>query len=161
MADVYRYAASIVLLRPIGSSEHRHFQVLLLHKPRKSDAWQLPQGGVEGDETVLQAALRELTEEAGITNCRVIGKSDRTYVYDFPPSYRKFRPDNVKGQNIAFVFAQLETDEPVTVDGKEVDDYRWAELEELFSYLKRSEYLDIVRALFREAAQLLEGTSRT
>lgn len=32
----------------------------------KSDAWQMPQGGIDAGESAKQAALRELTEETGI-----------------------------------------------------------------------------------------------
>ncbi len=61
MPDVYRSAASLIVLRPRrgGSGDP---QMLLLHKPRKRDAWQLPQGGCEEGETIEQAALRELME---------------------------------------------------------------------------------------------------
>ncbi|NOS68279.1 MAG: NUDIX domain-containing protein, partial [Candidatus Peribacteraceae bacterium] len=92
------------------------YQILLLHKPRKKDAWQLPQGGVEGDENVTEAALRELKEEAGLDGCRVLGVSERVYQYDFPESFRRFRPDNVKGQRIEYVFALAPKDAIVTVD---------------------------------------------
>ena len=55
MPDVYRSAASILVLKPVdvclpGGKCETVYQILLLHKPRKKDAWQLPQGGVEGGE---------------------------------------------------------------------------------------------------------------
>ncbi|MDB9944292.1 RNA pyrophosphohydrolase [Octadecabacter sp.] len=34
---------------------------------RDQDAWQMPQGGIDKGETVIEAALRELGEETGIT----------------------------------------------------------------------------------------------
>ncbi|GAA2322741.1 NUDIX hydrolase [Streptomyces kunmingensis] len=60
-----RRVARVVLLDP----ENR---VLLLHghEPgdRADDWWFTPGGGLEGDETREQAALRELAEETGITD---------------------------------------------------------------------------------------------
>ncbi|MGW1894973.1 NUDIX hydrolase [Streptomyces sp. NPDC002004] len=60
-----RKVARVVLLDP----EDR---ILLLHghEPgdRADDWWFTPGGGVEGDETREQAALRELAEETGITD---------------------------------------------------------------------------------------------
>ncbi len=151
MEDVYRRAASILVLRPV----ERGYHILLLHKPRKRDAWQLPQGGVEDGESVTEAALRELNEEASLTGCRVLGVSERVYQYDFPASFRRFRPDNVKGQRIEYVFALAPHDATVTVDGKEVDNHAWIELSQLPQYVKRSEYVEIVTGLYDEALQQL------
>jgi 8-oxo-dGTP pyrophosphatase MutT (NUDIX family) len=147
MKEIYRSAASILVLR---RHEGAH-QILLLHKPRKRDAWQLPQGGCEKGESMEQAAVRELKEEAGIGGVRILGTSAKVYQYDFPPSYRRFRPDNVKGQRIVFVLAVLEGDPPVQVDGKEVDQFAWATTQQLHLYIKRKEYVELVRGLYEEA----------
>lgn len=152
MQEVYRRAASILVLRPVGDS----YEILLLHKPRKRDAWQLPQGGVEGSENVTEAALRELKEEAGLDGCRVLGVSARVYQYDFPESFRRFRPDNVKGQRIEYVFALAPKDASVTVDGVEVDNSVWVTLEQIPQYIKRREYLEIVKGLYAEAVEILK-----
>ncbi|MEU6368038.1 NUDIX hydrolase [Streptomyces sp. NPDC046931] len=60
-----RRVARVVLLDP-GD------RILLLHGHEPDDAaddwWFTPGGGVEGDETREQAALRELAEETGITD---------------------------------------------------------------------------------------------
>ncbi|MFI0241246.1 NUDIX hydrolase [Streptomyces sp. NPDC016845] len=60
-----RKVARVVLL-------DRDDRVLLLHghepDDRSDDWWFTPGGGVEGDETREQAALRELAEETGITD---------------------------------------------------------------------------------------------
>ncbi len=157
MPDRYRSAASVLVLRRTTGGSG--FQFLLLHKPRRSDAWQLPQGGVEGDETIEAAALRELMEEAGIGNCMVLGKSDRVYKYDFPPSFRRFRPDNVCGQTIAFVFALVDPATVVKVDGKEIDAHVWVTLPQIFTYVRRKAYADLVAALYDEALKLAEHHS--
>ena len=130
------------------------YQVLLLHKPRKKDSWQLPQGGVEEGETTQEAALRELKEEAGI-EARVLGKSSQVYQYDFPPSYRRFRPDNVCGQRIEFIFATVQDGQRVVVDQHEIDQHTWVLKEELATYVQRKEYLQLAEALFEEGKQLL------
>lgn len=51
-------------------------------------AWQMPQGGIDGDETPWQAALREMKEEIGTTNVRLIAESREWYSYDFPEEIR-------------------------------------------------------------------------
>ena len=130
--------------------------MLLLHKPRRRDAWQLPQGGVNAGETHEQAALRELREEAGIA-ARVVGRSDTVYRYDFPTSYRRFRPDNVCGQRIEYFLAVPMEGGRVRVDGKEIDRFAWATVQELGRYIRRKEYREMVRALVREGEERIEN----
>lgn len=155
MDDVYRSAASVVVLRPADVCSPDGcgtvYQVLLLHKPRKKDDWQLPQGGVEAGENIEQAALRELMEEAGISNVKVIGKSPEQYKYDFPESFRRFRPDNVCGQCIEYVFALAPDNVAVTVDQKEIDGHVWVLPEQLPLYIHRKEYLECTKKLIEEA----------
>lgn len=152
MPDTYRACASLLLFRS-RAGKPGVFELLLLRKPRKRDAWQLPQGGVEAGETTEMAALRELKEEAGIS-ARIIGVSKRCYKYDFPASYRRFRPDNVCGQCIRFVFAVPGNESPVQVDGKEIDEHVWILPEQLPRYIKRRAYLQLVQQLWEEAKKL-------
>lgn len=150
MHEVYRQCASIVVFRRRGKGT----ELLLLKKPRKRDAWQLPQGGIEAGEDRITAALRELKEEAGIT-ARVLGESARVYQYDFPPAYRRFRPDNVRGQRIGFVFAEAEKNARITVDRREIASFVWIIPRDLPRYIKRREYRQLVASLIGEGADLL------
>ena len=149
--EVYRLCASILVLRRSGT----RIEVLLLHKPRKRDSWQLPQGGQEAGETLEQAALRELREEAGIS-AEVLGESSVVYQYDFPASYRRFRPDNVCGQRLRFILARLPRGETVQVDHREIDRYLWVDPAQLHQYIRRQEYLAVVRQVVEEGKALLD-----
>ena len=155
MPDTYRSAAAILVLRPATRGGGRH-EVLLVHKPRKKDSWQLPQGGTEEGETPEQCAVRELREEAGIDKgLRVLGVSDAEYAYDFPESYKRFRPDGVTGQRIRFVMAMADADVRMKVDGVEIDRGIWISPRDLEQFLHRREYLTLVRGLIDEAERLL------
>lgn len=147
--DCYRFAASLLLLRPFQTGEG--WEILLLHKPRKKDAWQLPQGGMEEGESPEQCAVRELQEEAGLTGATILGTSNLIYQYDFPASYRKFRPDHVCGQKIHFVYGTIGRDAAVQVDNVEVNQFKWVTIQQLPKYLKRKEYLELAENLYHEA----------
>ena len=46
--------------------------------------WQMPQGGIDENETYLEAAKRELEEETGIKSVRLIKELDKWLEYDLP-----------------------------------------------------------------------------
>ena len=48
------------------------------------DAWQMPQGGIDRGESVIDAAVRELFEETGIKNVRPLGVDDEWRTYTLP-----------------------------------------------------------------------------
>lgn len=48
------------------------------------NTWQMPQGGIDHIETPWQAALREMKEEIGTVNVRLIAESHDWISYDFP-----------------------------------------------------------------------------
>jgi len=150
MKDVYRSCASVAVFR----RNKDHIEMLLVHKPRKKDAWQLPQGGVEEGESIEQAALREIQEETGISP-RIIGNSGKVYKYDFPKSYRRFRPDNVCGQTVEYFFGELDMGVDVTVDQEEIDDYVWVTKDKIPKYLKRKAYLKLAMSLYDDGVSLL------
>jgi len=58
-------AAGAVLWRPAeGKSSSNSVEVALIHRPRYDD-WSFPKGKLDPGETALQAAVREVLEEAG------------------------------------------------------------------------------------------------
>jgi putative (di)nucleoside polyphosphate hydrolase len=50
------------------------------------EAWQMPQGCVDGNETPIIAAMRELLEELGTANVEVVAESSRWLQYELPSS---------------------------------------------------------------------------
>jgi putative (di)nucleoside polyphosphate hydrolase len=145
----YRSAVSVLVVRksddPVGEQS-----VLLVHKPRTRDAWQLPQGGIEEGETFEQAALRELKEEAGLSMKSVDFVSKQIYRYDFPQEFIERQHPFNDGQRLHFVVVEAAGDEMVSVDHHEVDDALWVTVDQLASYVDRKEYLDIVKSVFKE-----------
>ena len=74
----YRPGVGIMLL-------NRDHNVFVAHRlDNLSEAWQMPQGGVEDGETPTVAAFRELKEEIGTNNAEIIDEIDAWLTYDFP-----------------------------------------------------------------------------
>ena len=57
-----------------------------------SNAWQLPQGGINKRESFIEAMHRELFEEVGLTadNVEIIAITHDWFSYKFPKKYIKF-----------------------------------------------------------------------
>ncbi len=131
-------------------------EVLLVHKPRINDAWQLPQGGVEAGENIEQAALRELQEETGLVLGPVSHSSPTVYKYDFPPEFViRYQPHNA-GQTLAFVMVFAPKGIQVNVDRNEIDAYKWVLPEQIPQYIKRKEYVQVIEQVLKECEGCLK-----
>lgn len=86
IGDIYRPVSAIIVRRYTFNRSPTELSYLLVKKPRKSHAWQFPQGGQDPGETGAEAALRELREECGsdlkvsLVDTTPIG----VYQYKFP-----------------------------------------------------------------------------
>jgi len=91
--------------------------------------WQLPQGGVDDDESPLDAAWRELEEETGLS------KDDVKLVAEFPEWTAYAYPDGARkngrlGQAQRwFTFEVLHDGVEPRPDGIEFVDWKWVEPE--------------------------------
>ena len=77
--DGYRPGVGIVLLDRRG----RVFVGRRIDMAER--AWQMPQGGIDANETPRDAALRELHEEVGTDKADILAESGRWLRYDLPP----------------------------------------------------------------------------
>jgi putative (di)nucleoside polyphosphate hydrolase len=121
---------------------------------QESEAWQMPQGGIDPGETPLEAALRELREEVGTDRTELLAESRGWLCYDLPRHLLgKALQGRYRGQRQKwFAFRFLGEDKDINLAATpqpEFDTWRWVELEalpELIVPFKR----DIYAALLAE-----------
>ena len=101
------------------------------------DAWQMPQGGIDDGETAKEAALRELTEETGITpdKVEIIRESHDWLPYELPrqlvPRLWNGRFRGQKQRWFAIRFHGTDADVNIATEVPEFRVWTWMAHEEL------------------------------
>jgi putative (di)nucleoside polyphosphate hydrolase len=150
----HRPCVSIILLRKGKKDEN--MEVLIVHKPRKNDAWQIPQGGIEEGETMEEAARRELMEETGVTLQGKLHPSKHHYQYDYPPGFIRAKRPKYRGQRLDFLTTFIPRSLSVQVDKRELDTHLWIDPSDLPKFLKRKEYREVVEKVIEEVKKVRE-----
>ncbi len=142
----YRRGVGIVLFNGVG-------QVFVAKRiDMTSEAWQMPQGGIDGKEKPEEAALRELKEETGITSVRVLGHSENWLKYDLPPELIPVLWNGqYRGQEqlwFAMRFTGSDSEINIATEEPEFTQWRWVALEDVPSMIvtfKRDVYRELVK----------------
>jgi putative (di)nucleoside polyphosphate hydrolase len=124
--DGYRPNVGIVLMRQDG-------QVFWARRVRR-DGWQFPQGGMNTDETPLEAMYRELQEETGLLpeHVEVLGATPGWLRYRLPGrAIRRTERHVCIGQKQVWFLLRLTGDEKYVnldqTDSPEFDHWRWVD----------------------------------
>lgn len=111
-------------------------------------AWQLPQGGIDNDESPEQAAWRELSEETGLRSdmVRCTGSSSTWTVYELPVEHQ--RPGRLGQAHRWFYFDVVDDLVEPTPDGVEFSAWTWMTAEDLIEVVapfRRPGYEEMLR----------------
>ena len=133
---------------------------------RSAHIWQMPQGGIDKNESPKEAALRELEEETGVRSAELIGQIPGWLSYDLPDDLLgialKGRYRGQRQRWFAMRFTGDDREIDIRARGRlksEFDAWRWAPLDEaprLIVPFKR----EIYERVLREFAPLARRSRR-
>lgn len=145
MTRPYRPCVGIMLLNREG------LVLVAQRRDMKSDAWQMPQGGIDKGEAPIDAAWREMREEIGTDKATLLAESADWLHYDLPPDLAgRLWGGRYRGQRqkwFAFRFEGDDSDIDIATANPEFTAWKWAPMADLPGLIvpfKQRLYRDIV-----------------
>ena len=118
-----RSGVGIVLL----NKKNKVFVAKRIDNPK--NFWQMPQGGVDKNESFLQAAKRELNEETGVKNTKLIKRINGWHTYDLPKNLLgKVWKGKFRGQKQKWFIMRFQGDDReinIKTKNPEFLDWKW------------------------------------
>lgn len=151
-AKPYRRGVGIALLNTRG-------KVFVAERIDTPGAWQMPQGGIDKNETPRDAALRELYEEIGTDKARIIAVTRKWLRYDLPEDLQgkvwrgKYRGQEQKWYLMRFTGTDADID--IATKHQEFVAWKWlrfTDLPKVIVGFKRDIYKQVVAAFQEKAA---------
>jgi putative (di)nucleoside polyphosphate hydrolase len=154
----YRRGVGLVLF-------NRRGQVFVARRiDMDSEAWQMPQGGIDPGETPSQAAMRELEEEIGTAAAEIVAESTCWQTYDLPRELiGKLWKGRFRGQTqkwFALRFTGQDSDINLATEHPEFAAWRWVPFDRLIDLIvpfKREIYRAVVAEFAPIARQIAAG----
>tara|TARA_Y100001958_G_scaffold159232_1_gene159840 strand:+ start:3320 stop:3790 length:471 start_codon:yes stop_codon:yes gene_type:complete len=104
-------------------------------KDNPIDKWQMPQGGVNEGENLVDAMKRELKEETGIQNIKILNEIDGWFEYELPNYLLgKIWKGKYRGQRQKWFIVKFlgnDTEINLEIDKPEFIEWRWLDIENL------------------------------
>jgi putative (di)nucleoside polyphosphate hydrolase len=126
--NVFRASVGAVIINNSG-------EVLALERSGIKDAWQMPQGGIEGDEDPVEAVIRELWEETGLdaSDVELLEEYPEWLAYELPAEMRRTKFGRGQVQKW-FLFRLVSSETSIQLDRTsppEFASWKWMTLTEL------------------------------
>ena len=125
----------------------------------RSEAWQMPQGGIDEGEDAVTACFREMAEEIGTDNAELLAEYPDWLDYDIPePLANKLWHGTYRGQSQKWMLLRYkgaDSDINIETDIPEFESWQWMAPEQLVQ-LAVPFKKDVYQALMAEFSKLFQ-----
>ncbi|MCE2687920.1 MAG: RNA pyrophosphohydrolase [Rickettsiales bacterium] len=148
---LYRNGVGIMLI----NQEKKIFIGKRIDSYDNSEAWQMPQGGIDIGEEEEIAMFRELQEETGVNkkSVKIISRTPNYYYYNLPPQLqKKLWNGKYLGQKQRWYILQLEDKDSainIKTEHPEFIDWKWSNKEEVIELI-----IDFKKDLYRDVMNI-------
>ena len=144
--DLYRPNVGMII---VSNNYPQKKEIFIAQRNDLSDIWQFPQGGIDEGEEVREAMFRELEEEIGTDEVKIIAEYPEWISYDFPPKIaKKMKP--YKGQKQRYFLVKLKKSAKINLDTQhpEFSDYKFVGVDKvlgLSASFKQAVYETVIK----------------
>ena len=155
MENIKEYRPNVAAI-VLSSNYPEKCEFMIARRKGMRRGWQFPQGGIDGQEKVEEALLRELKEEIGTDEVEIIAEYPEWISYDFPKHTRNRRRYPFKGQRQKYFLVRLKECAEIDLNAfetPEFEEYRFVDMDELFrriAFFKRRVYRQVIDYFVKE-----------
>jgi len=152
--DLYRPNVAMVI---VSNNYPQKKEIFIAQRNDLEGVWQFPQGGIDKGETPEEAMFRELEEEIGTGEVKIITQYPDWLSYDFPDKIAKHMKPYI-GQRQKYFLVKLSKNAKINIDTKhpEFNKYKFVGIddvldltasfkkpvyEKVFAYFRQEDYL--------------------
>jgi len=123
-----------VLIYPVRKTKDGWEYLMLKRVNNRGGFWQGVTGAPENDETLSEAAKRELYEETCYSPLNLI-KTDISYIIPMEDRWKDIYPEDTKEIPEYLFIAKIDVSSPPKIDPIEHNDWKWCSYEEAMNLL--------------------------
>ena len=129
--DLYRPNVAMIV---VSNNYPDKKEIFIAQRNDLTDIWQFPQGGIDKGEEVHDALYRELEEEIGTSEVKIIAEYPEWLSYDFPDKIAKKMKPWI-GQRQKYFLVKLKKKASIDINTKhpEFSDYKFVGIDEVLN----------------------------
>jgi len=149
--DVYRPNVAMII---VSNDYPKKKEIFIAQRNDLTDIWQFPQGGIDKGEEVQEALFREMEEEIGTSDAKIIAEYPEWISYDFPAKIAKnMKP--YKGQTQRYFLMKFKKNAKININTKhpEFMNFKFVSVEDvlnLTAHFKKPVYEKVINYFIKE-----------
>jgi putative (di)nucleoside polyphosphate hydrolase len=144
--DLYRPNVAMII---VSNNYPEKKEIFIAQRNDLRDVWQFPQGGIDEGEEVKDALFRELEEEIGTKDVKIVAEYPEWLSYDFPDRIsKKMKPWIGQKQRYFLVKLKKKAKIDINTEHPEFSDYKFVGIEDvldLSASFKKHVYKKVIK----------------